>query len=150
MSSMTRFVPMSPSVRFSNQFNRLFEPFFRSFALDDDASLPATWTPAVDVIEDKEKIIVRAEVPGMKRDEIGIEYSDGVLSLRGERSFEKTSEERNYHRIERSYGSFVRTFTLPRGVDQERIAAEYRDGILEITVPKREEAKAKRIEITAG
>jgi HSP20 family protein len=149
MSSITRYAPMNSSLRFSNQFNRLFEPFFRSFALDEDSSLPATWTPAVDVIEDKEKIVVRAEVPGMKREDIGIEYSDGILTFRGERAFEKTSEERNYHRIERSYGSFVRTFTLPRGVDHEKIAAEYRDGVLEITVPKREEAKAKRIEINA-
>jgi HSP20 family protein len=128
-----------------NQLNRLFEPFAR-MATDEELAT-GTWVPPVDVAELQDKLIVRAEVPGMKQEDIAIEYENGVLTIRGERKPEKNGDGVTWHRVERIYGNFVRSFTLPRTIDVERIAASYRDGILEIEVPKKEEAKPKQIRI---
>ena len=127
------------------QLNRLFEPFAR-FATGDEDLVSGTWAPPVDVAETQEKILVRAEVPGIRQEDISIEFENGLLTLRGERKLEKT-EGVTWHRVERIYGNFSRSFTLPRSVDPEKIAATYREGILEIEVPKREEAKPKHIKI---
>jgi HSP20 family protein len=127
---------------------RVFEPFFGRFNFLEDELKSGTWAPPVDVAEENEKIIVRVEVPGMNEQDLKVSFEDGVLTISGERQFER-KEDRNYHRIERTYGTFSRTFSLPRTVDQDSIAASYRDGILEITIPKREEAKPKQIQINA-
>jgi HSP20 family protein len=127
------------------QLGRLFEPFAR-FATGDEDLVSGTWVPAVDVAETQEKIIVRAEVPGMRQEDISIEFANGLLTIRGDRKLEKT-EGVTWHRVERIYGNFSRSFTLPRTVDPEKISASYREGILEIEVPKREEAKPKHIKI---
>jgi HSP20 family protein len=126
------------------QLNRIFEPFVR---MADDELASGTWVPPVDVAEAQDKILVRAEVPGMKQDDITIEFENGVLTIKGERKIEKNGEGVTWHRVERTYGNFVRSFTLPRTVDAERISASYREGILEIEVPKKEEAKPKQIRI---
>ena len=128
------------------QLNRIFEPFARFAAQDDEDLVSGTWVPPVDVAETQEKIVVRAEVPGLKQEDIQIEFENGLLTIRGERKIEK-SEGMTWHRVERVYGNFSRSFTLPRTVDPERIAASYREGILEIDVPKKEEAKPKNIRI---
>lgn len=141
MTYMTRRNPMSDL--------RFFEPFFGRFNFLDEQMNSGTWAPAVDVAEETDKILVRVEVPGMKQEDLKVNYEDGLLSVSGERQFER-NESRNYHRIERTYGSFVRTFSLPRSVDAGRIAATYRDGILEIEIPKLEEAKPKQIAINVG
>jgi HSP20 family protein len=127
------------------QLNRLFEPFAR-FASGDEDLVSGTWVPAVDVAETQDKILVRAEVPGIKQEDISIEFENGLLTLRGDRKLEK-AEGVTWHRVERIYGNFSRSFTLPRSVDPEKISATYREGILEIEVPKREEAKPKHIKI---
>jgi HSP20 family protein len=127
---------------------RVFEPFFGRFNFLEDELKSGTWAPPVDVAEEKDNIIVRVEVPGMNEQDLKVAFEDGVLTVSGERQFER-KEDRNYHRIERTYGTFSRTFSLPRTVDQDSIAASYRDGILEITIPKREEAKPKQIPINA-
>jgi HSP20 family protein len=127
------------------QLNRLFEPFAR-FATGDEDLVSGTWVPPVDVAETQDKIVVRAEVPGIRQEDISIEFENGLLTLRGERKLEK-AEGVTWHRVERIYGNFSRSFTLPRSVDPERIAATYREGILEVEVPKREEAKPKHIKI---
>ena len=127
------------------QLNRLFEPFAR-FATGDEDLVSGTWVPPVDVAETQDKILVRAEVPGIRQEDISIEFENGLLTLRGERKLEKT-EGVTWHRVERIYGNFSRSFTLPRSVDPEKIAATYREGILEVEVPKREEAKPKHIKI---
>jgi HSP20 family protein len=131
-----------------NQLNRLFEPFAR-YAVGDEDLVSGTWVPPVDVAETQDRILVRAEVPGMKQEDIQIEFENGLLTIRGERRIEK-SEAMTWHRVERVYGNFSRSFTLPRTVDPEKITASYRDGILEIEVPKREEAKPKQIRIAVG
>lgn len=127
------------------QLNRLFEPFARFVASDEDL-VGGSWNPPVDVAETQEKILVRAEVPGLKQEDIQIEFENGLLTLKGDRRLEK-NEGTTWHRVERTYGAFSRSFTLPRTVDAEKIAATYREGILEIEVPKREEAKPKQIRI---
>ncbi len=146
---MTRFATQNQDVKtLQNQLNRLFEPFAR-FAAGDEDLVSGTWVPPVDVAETQEKILVRAEVPGMKQEDIQIEFENGLLTIRGERKIEK-SEAMTWHRVERIYGNFSRSFTLPRSVDPEKITAGYRDGILEIEVPKREEAKPKQIRIAVS
>jgi HSP20 family protein len=128
-----------------SQLNRIFEPFAR-MANDEDLAT-GTWVPPVDVAETQDKILVRAEVPGMKQDDIAIEFENGVLTIKGERRLEKNDDAVTWHRVERTYGNFVRSFTLPRTVDAERIGATYREGVLEIEIPKKEEAKPKQIRI---
>ena len=127
------------------QLNRLFEPFARFTSSDEDL-VSGTWVPPVDVAETQDRIVVRAEVPGMKQEDIAIEFENGLLTIRGDRKLEK-HEGVTWHRVERIYGNFSRSFTLPRSVDPEKITASYRDGILEVEVPKREEAKPKHIKI---
>lgn len=126
--------------------NRFFEPFFGRFNFLDDALTSGTWAPPVDVAEDADRIHVKIEVPGMDEKDLRVNYEDGLLTVSGERQFERR-EDRNYHRIERAYGSFVRSFSLPRSVDGSQIAANYRNGILEIEIPKKEEAKPRQIQI---
>ena len=125
---------------------RFLEPFFGRFNFMDDALTGGTWAPAVDVAEDAEKIPVKVEVPGMEEKDLRVNFEDGLLTVSGERQFER-KEDRNYHRIERAYGSFVRTFSLPRSVDATGIVASYRNGVLEIEIPKKEEAKPRQIQI---
>ena len=135
---------------FVTRYNQRFlEPFFGRFNFLDDALASGTWAPAVDVAEDAANIHVKVEVPGMDEKDLKIIYEDGLLTVSGERQFEK-SDDRNYHRIERSYGSFVRTFSLPRSIDATKIAASYRNGVLEIEIPKREEAKPRQIQINVN
>lgn len=105
--------------------------------------------PPVDFEETQDKIYVRAELPGMKPEDIDIQFENGILTLRGERRFENESNERNFHRIERSYGSFVRSFTLPSTIDpDDQVSARYENGVLELEMQKREEAKPRRITIS--
>ena len=127
------------------QLGRIFEPFAR-FAGGDEDLVSGTWVPPVDVAETQDRIVVRAEVPGMKQEDIAIEFENGLLTIRGDRKLEK-NEGVTWHRVERIYGNFSRSFTLPRSVDPEKITASYREGILEVEVPKREEAKPKHIKI---
>jgi HSP20 family protein len=101
----------------------------------------------VDIHEGDKEITLKAELPGIKKEDVHIDVNDGVITLRGERKFEKEDKKENYHRIERSYGSFHRSFTLPSTVDVEKIKAKYKDGILEATLPKTEEAKPKSIPV---
>ncbi len=143
---MTRITGNNPDIKtLQAQLNRVFEPFAR-FATGDEDLVSGTWVPPVDVAETQEKILVRAEVPGLRQEDIQVEFENGLLTIRGERKLEKV-EGVTWHRVERIYGNFSRSFTLPRTVDPERIAASYREGILEIEVPKREEAKPKQIRI---
>jgi HSP20 family protein len=128
---------------------RFFEPFFGRFNFLEDETKSGVWAPPVDVAEEKDKIFVRVEVPGMNESDLKVSFEDGLLTVSGERQFER-KDDRNYHRIERTYGSFTRTFSLPRTVDATAISANYRDGILEIEIPKLEEAKPKQIQINVG
>src|SRR5881409_359814 len=105
------------------------------------------WNPSVDIYENKDHIVLEAELPGMNREDFELSVENNVITLRGERRFEKKDETDNYHRVERSYGSFTRSFTLPNTVSSEGASADYSNGVLRVTLPKREETKARRIEI---
>lgn len=108
-----------------------------------------SFIPSVDIYETKDAICVRAELPGVEKDAVSVAVKEGVLTLRGERKFEKEVEEENYHRIEREYGTFHRSFTLPSSVDEEKVTARMKDGVLEVNLPKKEQTKPKQIEIAA-
>jgi HSP20 family protein len=147
MTTLSRWNPGTEIKNLQQQLNRLMlEPFARVTAPDEDL-VSGTWVPPVDVVETQDKIIVRAELPGMKQEDVNIEFENGILTLRGERKFQKETSEHTYHRVERAYGNFIRSFTLPRTVDPEKISASYRDGLLEIEVPKKEDAKPRQIKI---
>jgi HSP20 family protein len=105
------------------------------------------WFPVVDIKENKDEFAVLAELPGMKKEDVHITFSDGKLVIEGERKKEQEENEANYHRVERSYGKFCRTFQLPSGIQANKIAADFKDGILKIKLPKSEEVKPKEIEV---
>jgi len=109
--------------------------------------LSGGWAPNVDIFENKDHLVLEADLPGMKRDDIDLSIENNVVTLRGERKFEKKDEGDNYHRVERSYGSFTRSFTLPQTVSAEGAEAEFKSGVLRISFPKREEVKARKIEV---
>ena len=129
-----------------NEIDRLFESPLSWF---ENGSQPFSsgWIPAIDLYEDKDSVFVRAEVPGMKKDEIDISLHEGVLTLSGERKLEKEYEKAEGHRVERFVGRFQRSVTLPSPVDAAKVRATYKDGILAITLPKAEEAKPKQITV---
>lgn len=109
--------------------------------------LNGAWSPRVDIFENKDSLVLEAELPGMNRDDFELSFENNVLTLKGERRFEKKTENDNYHRIERSYGAFTRSFTLPQTVTAEGAKAEFDNGILHVSLPKREETKARKIEV---
>ena len=133
--------------RMQQEMNRFFDEFFgeRRSELEEGA-----WMPSVDVSETKTELKVRAELPGMTHDDIELNLQDNVLTLKGEKKQEKKEEKEDYQRTECCYGSFTRSFTLPASVDQDNVQATFKDGILEITLPKSEKAKPKKISISAG
>jgi HSP20 family protein len=125
-----------------NRFQREFEKsFFQG------RNRPADFAPMVDVHEDDEALVLRADLPGVKREDIEIQVDGNVLTLKGERKLESETEKRRYHRVERSYGSFVRQWQLPTNVDATKVDAEFDNGILTLKLPKKEEQKARKIEI---
>jgi len=131
---------------FSREVDRLLSDIFNRdvFRIADE------WVPQVDVAETKDEIIIRAEVPGMTKEDITVTLQDNVLTLRGEKKQEKTEKEVAFHRMERSYGSFVRSFTLPTLVQADKVKATYKDGVLTITLPKAEEVKPKEISVSVN
>jgi HSP20 family protein len=137
----------SELTRMQEEMNRYFDDFFGE---QRRGLAEGAWLPAVDVSETDSEMVVRAELPGMTQDDIEVNLQDNVLTLKGEKKQEKKEEKENYHRVERSYGSFSRSFTLPAGVNQDEVKATFKDGVLEIAMPKTEEAKPKKIAITAG
>lgn len=144
---LVRWEPFEGLNRLHNRINDLFdENFGRARALP--SATAGAWLPPVDILESKDSYLIRAELPGMKKEDFHLEVNDGTLTLSGERKQESASEGTHYHRSERVNGKFARSFHLPRTVQQDGIKASYQDGILEIQVPKAEEAKPKQIAIT--
>jgi len=146
--SIVRYDPFRDLRTLQEEVNRLFSTnLTRGFA--EEGIGRGAWNPSVDIYENKDQIVLEAELPGMNREDFELSVENNVIVLRGERQFEKKDEADNYHRVERSYGSFTRSFTLPQTVSAEGATAEYRNGVLRVTLPKREEAKSRRIEISA-
>lgn len=154
--TMTRFVPfrsgLSDMAVLQNRLNSIFTDFGRNFEGENGSeSLAAgNFVPAVDVYEDAQKVVLKLEVPGIRREDLDIRVEGRTLTVRGERKFESEEKEENFHRIERRYGSFVRSFTLPATVDTESIDAQSNEGVLTISLAKKPEAKPKQIQVKAG
>jgi len=131
------------------EMDNLFDRFFdrRPFAGEGTVSL---WRPVLDVSETPKQVVVKAELPGVDPKEIDISLHDNILTLRGERKQEKEEKDENYHRVERSYGAFVRSFRLPAEVESEKVDASYKDGVLTIKLKKTAKSAAKKIEVKAG
>ena len=127
---------------------RAFEDAFTRVLSEPQNNRP--WAPAVDIYETDHDVVLKAELPGVDPKEVECRVEDGTLYLKGERKFEKEVNEENYHRMERAYGSFLRTFPIPGSVDAEKATAEYKNGVLILTLPKKEEAKPKTIKIEAA
>lgn len=129
------------------EINHMFDRFFRGGTVADDGIMTTNWLPAVDLIEKDDEFVAKVELPGVNKDDVKITMQDNILTVRGEKKEEKETRQSNYHRLERSYGSFQRSFTLPNAVKADKVEAQYKDGILTITLPKSEEAKRKQIEV---
>jgi HSP20 family protein len=144
--AIIRWDPFRDIITLREKMNRLFEDAVTARGEEKDM-ISSTWTPSVDIYENENSLVLTAEVPGVDENNIEIKIEDNTLSLKGERIFEKETNEENYHRIERSYGSFYRSFTIPRNVDQEKIKAEHDNGVLRITMPKKPESKPKTVKV---
>ncbi len=144
--AVVKWDPLRDLLSIQDRMNRLFEQTL-SRSRAEEGITASTWSPAVDIYETPETIIMKADLPGLSREDIEIQIRDNTLTLRGERRFAKDVQQENYLRIERAYGAFQRNFTLPATVQQEKIRAIFRDGVLELTLPKAEEAKPKKIAI---
>jgi HSP20 family protein len=148
MTVLTRWEPFREFTTLQDRLNRLFQ---QSFSEGRDESLTtSSFAPAVDVYEDEHNIALKIEVPGIDEKDIDVRIENNSLTVHGERKIEKEEKEENYRRIERQYGSFTRTFTLPSTVDTEKVSAHYDKGVLKITLAKKAEAKPKQIKVNVG
>jgi HSP20 family protein len=149
--AIVRWEPIRDLLSLQERMNRLFNEQYRgSSQPEDEWALGGSWAPAVDIYEEGHDIVLKAELPGVDPKDVDIRLENNVLSLRGQRKAENDVKKESYHRVERSYGTFSRSFTLPTVVDQSAIKAEVKDGILKVVLPKREEAKPKQIEINVS
>jgi HSP20 family protein len=145
--AIVRWDPWTTLPTLQGRINRIFEEAFPRTSSKEGEFALADWRPAVDTYEEDNNIVIKAELPGIKKENVAIDIKDNVLTLKGERSEETEVKEENYYRKERSYGKFHRAFTLPDAVDPNKIEASYKDGVLKITIPKAEATASKKIEI---
>jgi HSP20 family protein len=136
-----------PFTGLDTQFSRMLNDFFGRTGQESNLT---TWAPAVDIYETEHELVVKADLPDVKPEDLDIRVENNILTIRGERKFEKKVDESNYLRVERAYGSFSRSFALANTVNTEAIKADYQNGVLTLTVPKREEAKPKQIRVNIG
>jgi HSP20 family protein len=147
MTVVTRWDPFREFTTLQDRMNRLFRD---SYGDRDEALATSTFAPAVDVYEDEHNITLNIEVPGIEEKDIDVRVENNTLTVHGERKFEKEQKEENFRRVERQYGSFTRSFTLPNTVDTESIQANYDKGVLKIQLAKKAEAKPKQIKVSVG
>ena len=147
MSTIARLEPFRGLSTLQDQFNRLFNESFRNHP---EESALTTWAPAVDIYETPNELVVKADLPDVNEKDIDVRVENNLLTIRGERKFEKSVSEENFLRVERTYGSFSRSFSLPNTVNAESIGAEYKNGVLTVTLPKREESKPRQVKVTVN
>lgn len=145
--AIIRWDPFRDLVTLRDRMNRLFEDAVTTARGEEKDLISSSWAPAVDIYEDETQLVLTAEVPGIEEKDIEIKIEDNTLTIRGERKMEKETKEENYHRIERAYGSFFRSFTLPNYIDQDKIHAEHENGVLKITMIKKAELKPRKVKI---
>ena len=147
MTSLIRWDPFRTLPTLQDQVNRLFDT---AFTRPGDDSTLTTWAPAVDIYENENELVLKADLPEVSEKDLDVRIENNMLTLRGERKFEREVKEENYLRVERAYGSFSRSFSLPNAVDAEKIKAEYRNGVLTVTMPKRAESKPKQVKVSVA
>jgi HSP20 family protein len=145
--ALARWTPMGNVQSFQQEMNRMFNDYFRGGNAEEAASGVSTWTPPVDIHETDDALVIKAELPGISKDDVSIDVHQNTLTLRGQRKHEAEVKQGNYHRVERAYGTFQRSFVLPTMIDQEKVRATFKDGVLELHLPKSEAAKPRRIAI---
>ncbi len=151
MNGLTKWNPLTDwdPFRELNEFSNRLGAFFGQTPAGrrEEGGTPAEWSPSVDIVEDDKEFLVKAELPEVKKEDVHVNVQNNVLTIQGERSFQKEEKGKRYHRRERGYGAFTRSFTLPEGTDASKVKAEYKDGLLKVHLPKSEEAKPKQIEV---
>jgi HSP20 family protein len=147
MSTVSHLEPFRGLSTLQGQLNRLFNESFRN---SGEESALTTWAPAVDIFETPNELVVKADLPDVNEKDIDVRVENNLLTIRGERKFEKSVSEENYLRVERTYGAFSRSFSLPNTVNAETIGAEYKNGVLTVTLPKREESKPRQVKVTVN
>lgn len=148
MNALTRWEPLKEMEELQNRLSRFFglTPSRLANASQEFMTV-AEWAPSVNISEDEKEWLVKADLPEVKKEDVKVTVENGVLSITGERKFEKEEKDKKFHRIERSYGNFFRSFTLPDGADGGKVSAEFKDGVLKVHLPKNEKAKPKAIEV---
>jgi HSP20 family protein len=147
--ALARWTPAGNLQSFQDEMNRMFNQFFRGGNGEEVDWGVRTWTPPVDIYETNDALVIKAELPGVSKDDVSIEVHQNTLILRGQRKPEAEVKEEHYHRAERAYGTFQRSFVLPAMVDQNKVQATFKDGVLELHLPKSEAAKPRRIAINS-
>jgi HSP20 family protein len=147
MTYLTRFQPLGEFNSLQNQLNRLLQEFSRGTG---QLLTSGTFVPPADIYEDEHNITLKLEVPGMEEKDLDVRLENNTLTVKGERKFDREEKEENFHRIERRYGSFVRSFTLPNTVHTDNVTASYENGVLKIVLARRAEAKPKQIKVNVG
>src|SRR5215210_1145618 len=146
--ALVRWEPAREVDSLQSEVNRVFDAFFGNGA--SGATRARRWVPAMDLVETEDQLVLKADLPGLGHDDISIEVKDGVLTVSGERRAEHEQNSEGFYRVERAFGHFSRSMTLPDGIDAERIAADFHDGVLEVRIPKPEERKPHRVAIGAS
>ena len=149
MVTLTRWNPTADSANLAQRMERMFDEMVGRglWRPSEDRPLRGTWVPAVNILEREDAMVITADLPGLKAEDVEVTVEEGILSIRGERKLEETSEGETYHRVERMYGVFERTFTLPNSVDVDKIDARFSNGEMVLTLPKREESKPRSVKI---
>ena len=145
--ALVRWDPFRELEEVSDRLNRMFARPAARTSNGKETMIVADWTPSVDISETEGEYQIKAEIPDVKKEDVKVTVEDGVLTIQGERKQEKEEKGKKFHRIERSYGSFVRTFSLPDVIEEEKVKAEFKDGVLSLHLPKSEKAKPKAIEV---
>ncbi len=148
MNALTRWHPIKEMEDLENRLARFFGlAQARTTPGGQELMTVAEWAPSVDISEDDKEWLVKADLPEVKKEDVKVTVENGMLTVTGERKFEKEEKDKKYHRIERSYGNFFRSFMLPEGADGAKVSAEFKDGVLKVHLPKNEKAKAKAVEV---
>jgi HSP20 family protein len=148
MRNLIRWQPINRPVTWTNGMDRLFDEFMgRSIRKMEEEVAACAWTPAVNILEREDAIVISADLPGLKAEDVEVTIDNGVLTLKGERTLEEVTEGETYHRVERSYGKFERSFSVPNSVDPKKIEARFVNGEMTLTLPKRDESKPRSVKI---
>jgi HSP20 family protein len=148
--AIVRWEPLRELSSLQNEMNRLFNTAFDTPTTPGNGATIRRWVPAMDLVETADDFVLRADLPGLTQDDVKIELEDSTLTVSGERKSERTDKHEGYYRVERAFGSFSRSLTLPKGVDADAVKANFDNGVLEIHIPKPEERKPRRIAIAVG